>query len=586
MNSTSDDYIQKLKDALNVTRQEMIAQIDAAQGDYYVALQSKQVAATDEWVGQLALERTQHGRLICEAIGELATEARLTAGVLAQYVEAATAAAAATADTMATAAASIKDADAALETLTKSAYGITALAHGNDKGTEVDASAKVVKKALKAALLAVNDLKQASLDGSIQAAQALSGGVGETFALVKTQIEAIDAQAVAALARANDLAQKALDDYHAANGFHYQQTTPVGMAAVKRDTGRAALDELDRRTEGEIQPVCTNDPGLTVSTFTSRPGLPEPKFIAVERQAAVTFKLKAFPTANVYDAKGPIVTDYVTEKKLQWGKSYCVFAVRQVAAPEGGSPVMLSLPSAPVLVRWSSPAPPSPSVLRLEADAFLLAIPPLAPPPGPDQDSPKGPELKEYRVFLVPSSLCSQNPLDEQYLSESATPASYLSLVPSQALPVTDKEAKKESGNAQLSKELVEWNLKDAAFANLPSAVPGSDQGARTDEAKRIESWIPSGAVLAYFSPYTPPTDPLAPKDTSAQVTVGSYTDAFGNPIDLSQEDYRAAYVAVYADSESSADAPLEAAIMALSDSVTILQSPQPPSPVTGDRKD
>ena len=252
MKSTSHDHTEQLKTALDVTRQEIIDQMAATDGERKTFLMATAVAADDQCQGTIEWHRTEDAQKVFSAIREKADQGRLNAGAAVTYATDSLTAAEATKIAMTAAAAAINDADAAMEALDQIVRGIASLARSNDKDTLLDKAGKKAVDKLSDAMESVNMLKSQSVDASIGAAMPQAGAVSEAFGLVKTKIDALNADAAAGLTRANELAAKAVADHQAKAEFFWTPKTQIGRAMAKKKALEEALNALDDATEGKL----------------------------------------------------------------------------------------------------------------------------------------------------------------------------------------------------------------------------------------------------------------------------------------------------------------------------------------------
>jgi hypothetical protein len=585
MKSTSHDHSEQLKAALNVTRQEIIDQIAATDGERKTFLMATAAAADDQCHGITEWHRTEDAQKVFAAIREKADQGRLNAGAAATYAADSSTAAEATKSAMTVAAAAINDADAAVETLDQIVRGIASLARSNDKDTPLDKAGKKAVEKLSLAMESVNMLKSQSVDASILAAQPLAGAVTEAFGLVKTKIDALNADAAAALTRANELAAKAVGEHHAKAESFWTPKTQIGRAMAKKAALEQALFALGHATEGNVIVNPTSSQALLAMWEpTGEDGAPNEtrkwdhehgeskdwlRYIAVEKSQLPQFKfpdsvqavekmsskryhhesgkpeeavhdeIKNFKLRYKHKTNEHANVAYIKSdhegKAIKFENSYVVFAVRKYKDPDRGitDRVVCSLPSAPVVARWAYDATYKPKVIQLPADAFLVVLPGEM-----IQERRKHNQGKvswdndslEFRVFIVPSEMLDQIAPDDQwdkrYLAEQATPANYVTLLPG-------TELKELKDTTEAVKKVKELNSDDRKKRNLP--VESSHPANLTEQS------IVAHSIMAYYGPYA-----LAPEmPDKSRVTIGEYRDSFGDPIDLARSSYKVAVLIV-----------------------------------------
>lgn len=596
--STNNEYLDQLSGAIDATRTALLNELSQGQADENTALSGREAAAHDKWSALKQVIRDKQVRMAATKIEELAKRTQLITGNLNLYAQGAQNDAQTVISAMADAASNIKQAAAALESLTRVTHGITAITEANDRPDDVNTVGKAAKRAVEHAMAGADVLKGDSITASIEASMPLAGTVAETISLLNDQVGAVASEAVTALGAARSTVDTATGNRNSTWTRYYATVAPFEQALLKHQGLNRSFESLDRIANDGLTVALDNVGGVAglQASVKALPREPEnqyqpPLFLAVNEADVYRFTYDG--TTNQYDQYGAVGEPVLKDKErtfsahlakstdgqpITYGKTYRVFAVRKPSTGKGPAPaaphdpepgqspasdkpsahepappatqtpplLLVTMPSRPIVSAFDFRESQPPVVGVYEAyEPFLVIFDLGASDPEPNL---------EYRLVILPSKLWLLQQADDLFLLNRASPADYTVLTPLTAGDTFSAVTERLYNDLRV---LHPGAFADRSLDDFQNQLPESIKNVGGKLAAN-----PGRVALAYFSPVPSEADSGKPA-----YKFGSYSDMCGDEIDLSLDTYRAVVLAVGKGEDSNTTA------------LSVLSSPSDPFP-------
>lgn len=400
-------YSQQLREALNTTRNGIIAQQTQAQASQEQNVTSlayaKQTLSQDD--GDFAEALTN--LTFAESINKLATQGSLfVQNCIALATAAATQAASANA-AIQTAAAGIKNAANALDTLTSDVAGVHAIAKNDDRRTNLEACSELASALANCAADTVEELKHLSMNACIASAQSTAASTSSSVGVTGQQITTVTSQAAAFLASSAALLDQRRETDEDAEGAAKKALQVYDSSRALNASVEDSIVKIDACLNGQLaasQPVnqALLDVSYTIDSSVSQDLLKDPLppevqravvaatsiqtlyFFAVPSGEAPSFTLESAMrlvdeallndskpedsgfvavqvTKGTYAYKTTLAYD-IDKAAIQFGSQYYVFVLSLMASQNSLLPSFLSLPSLVTPVNYSIGAIQTPMV--------------------------------------------------------------------------------------------------------------------------------------------------------------------------------------------------------------------------------
>lgn len=545
--ATLPDYPQQLHDAIQATRNAILAERATADGTCDTALGALDISRRTFADARLALADAGANLGVAGYLDRKLVDANLTALNGVTLATASNTRATATTTAVALAATSIRAASDAVDAVTRDVNGIAGITKSNDADEPVDRAAKAAVEAVAKAARAVEQLKTLALHANIEAARprtaaallaaqtsqaAVAAILGTADTALAASTAAVTTAQAARTADLEDLFTKTGQFTIAARDDAALGTTVTVIDRVGNASLRVSVHNLPDGKDGHempgLQAICDFDLETAAATRAVR-------FFAVPAADVASFDFEAahksshhtewgyeethrFPKKDAKAAYTAVLRKDTDGHVIRYGQSYCIFFLR---LPRHGAPraTDFSFATPPITSTVLLTFPAKPVIFPLINGTFVTAF--------VGTDHPES--VASYQLFYAPTDVYEKGTGEELLVAGTLTAASFTT-VDAKKQSCTHPAATLHALRAELLEEL-------KVFGRVPKEIRESIEQA----LKPLEKWLGeshggTAKYVTYFSPFSH----KAGWQKEGGYSIGRYTDMYGDLFDLDRRAYYA----------------------------------------------
>lgn len=543
------DYPQQLHDAIQSTRDGILAQRTSAQANSATALGAFDVSRRTFADARIALSDAQAALAVAAYLDRKLVDTGLTAANGVVLATTSNAKANATTAAVSLATASIRAAADAVDVVTRDVNGVAGITKSNDDDEPVDTAAKKAVDAVTKVARAVEELKSLALQANIQAAAPSTAAALLAAQTSQTSVAGILGSADTALAASTSNFSSAQSARAADLQDLFQKSAQFFISAGDDGALNQAVTTVDNVSNASLKVVIQNtekkDAAQEPGVFATCELTPEVSdatqhvlFFVVPQAEVATFDFERahkgpgrhhvpcpLPDASRPSKKDQVVVwsaalnKDVNNHVLRFGQDYSVFFLRM---PKHGQPratdFSFASPSitATVVLKFAG----KPAIVPLPNGAFVTCF------NGTDHAA----EVASYDLFFAPGEVYEKGTGAELLIADQLVAANYTSF---------DAKTNACQHPATVSGAIRKQFIKEMSLHG-PVAKDALDA-----QLKALDKWVhdhgKNAFYVAYYSPFTN-------KDgwqTAGGYKVARYTDMYGDLFDLERRGYLALALAV-----------------------------------------
>lgn len=602
MPASSTDYSQQLHTAVQTSRYELLAKKVATEADTATAFGAYNVSRRTFEDARRAMYHALSRLAVIAYIDRKVVDANFTADLNLKLAQEADAKAVAATQAVSLATASIRNAVAAVESLSYEVNGMAGNSPREEKKRlAIDAAAQDAAADVEAVLKSVLELKTQALDANVEAASPRTGGTVQAATVARTRTAALldiadktlEKEGTEALARAHDARADSLQDMFA-------KSVEFQIAARQNEAICEAAAYVDVIANAGLRatPVAENGaPRIEAACDSVRTKGKEAEtvvFFAVPAAAAAAFDIQAASDALEHgivakpekragpkkngrpdtEFRATLAKDS-TGNPLEHQHSYVVFSLRNLDRSAARNAHDLSFPTPPITCRPQLQLD-APVILPVLHRAFVVLF----------QGPPRDLRIEAYQVCLVPAENLEDDdnapserssskllmggkyhgaasspvhPFDictRRKLIDDLVRAQFLSDTDVRQLADEDHKAL-ETNLSRIETEAVNLREKDRKPLYVVYFNPVTRTHVEKDTAAQAGAGETRSAARKKITKDALPDSPAAEQDegaTQEQYTLGRWSDINGDLLDLANRAYRALVVATPAGSDPAHD--------------------------------